>query len=259
MNTDPQAVELVKEAVKAGMEGLLAPYKDIMTQALGPFADSVGGSFALYGQQWRLEREAAFWNKYKRLMDRLNRKPNPVPPKTFFPLLHQAFLEDDDGLQERWAALLASATTAPGSYTPIFTEILRSLTGVEIGVLDALFEEFLGYYRQGYAHLMPVHAAADNIQVGDEESVADHLIKLGHLQAAQWQDLFTMGSPLSNEGRFDDLAKLHIVLDSLMRNQLIRYGTPRPGRKALWLTTLGTRFLEASRPASRDNDRAESD
>jgi hypothetical protein len=134
-------------------------------------------------------------------------------------------------------------------YTPIFADILRSLTGVEIGLLDALFEEFLSYYRQqGYTDTMPIQSAVEHIQAGDEASVADHLIRLGHLQAARWEDLFTHGSPLDQQVRFEDLAKLKMVLDSLIRNQLLRSGQTRNGREALWLTTLGIRFLQASRP-----------
>src|SRR6266496_4786662 len=126
--TDPHSTELAKQGIKATVEGILAPYKDLIARALGPFADQIGGIASLYGRQWRLEREAAFWEKFKDIVERIGRKPNPIPPKIFFPILHQAVLEDDEDLQRRWAALMATATTDPDAYRPIFSDILRTFT-----------------------------------------------------------------------------------------------------------------------------------
>jgi hypothetical protein len=68
-------------------------------------------------------------------------EPRPVPPKLFLPILESASLEQDESLQERWAALLANAAL-PGRQPAVsaaFAEILKELSPSEVRLLDRLY------------------------------------------------------------------------------------------------------------------------
>jgi hypothetical protein len=65
-----------------------------------------------------------------------------VPLRTLLPLLEGAALEDDDGLSDKWAGLLASAASSvQGDLThPSFPRILSEMAPREAIILDKLYQ-----------------------------------------------------------------------------------------------------------------------
>lgn len=65
------------------------------------------------------------------------REISAVPGRVLFPMLEAAGHEEQPDLQRKWAALMASAATAPDSVPPAFPKILSELSSLEAKMLDA--------------------------------------------------------------------------------------------------------------------------
>lgn len=90
------------------------------------------------------------WERQVRLMSRaaefmaasgLSAPTKAVPLKLALPLLQGATLEEDDGLQDRWAALLVNAANAEFGFEiqRAYLSILEQLTPLEAQVLDLIY------------------------------------------------------------------------------------------------------------------------
>jgi hypothetical protein len=67
--------------------------------------------------------------------------PQAVPPKILFPLLEGASFEEDEGLHDMWAALLANAASASGeNVRPGFIALLREMAPDEAKLLNWLYD-----------------------------------------------------------------------------------------------------------------------
>ncbi len=63
--------------------------------------------------------------------------PQRVPLKIIHPLLEAASFESEPSLQEKWAALLASASAMQTEVPPFFSDILRQLSSADVRFLEA--------------------------------------------------------------------------------------------------------------------------
>lgn len=90
------------------------------------------------------------WERQIRLMQRadeflhrsgLNAPTRPVPLKLVIPILQGASLEEDDDLQDRWAALLVNAANAnfQSEVRRSYASILEQLTPLDVRILDVLY------------------------------------------------------------------------------------------------------------------------
>jgi hypothetical protein len=90
------------------------------------------------------------WERQARLMQRAQEflelsgievPTRPVPIKLMIPILQGATLEEDDSLQDRWAALLVNAANAEftGEVRRSYATILEQLTPLDAHILDVLY------------------------------------------------------------------------------------------------------------------------
>jgi hypothetical protein len=116
-------------------------------QAGGNVAITVGLQFADVKQMIAEERETIVkrvWDWAKEMLAEAGIRPGPVPLRTLLPLLQYASLENDEYLQERWAALLANAGRCEDSeLLPSFVEILRQLSPLEAHLLDRMYSRVI--------------------------------------------------------------------------------------------------------------------
>jgi Abortive infection alpha len=97
--------------------------------------------------------------------------PSAVSDKLLRAALEDGAMEDDPGMQERWANLLANAGTSATSVKTAFPEILRQLDPVDAVTLD----EFAAL-AHGDMRVITIGAGAA------ERSVLDNLTRLGLLR-----------------------------------------------------------------------------
>jgi hypothetical protein len=111
------------------VENLLAPVTNELGLALG----DIGSVFRFYASE-NLKKIFTKWAQ--------QRKDRPIDiqdvPRVL-PLLQSASLESDDELQDRWAALLESSVSKPGSVLPSFGATLSQMTADEAKFVDRLW------------------------------------------------------------------------------------------------------------------------
>jgi hypothetical protein len=149
---------------------------------------------------FRLKRALRVGEKTRKLLGKYGLKPHEVPHRTAVPLLEAASLEDDEGLQDRWAALLANATAQTMDVPPSFANVLRELDPLAATVLDAVYQQIMvSVDIQAHFSIKTEHIRAQlGIDQATFEFHVDNLTRLGVLRAA--------ALPASGAERYEKLA-----------------------------------------------------
>ena len=127
----------VEGAAKGAMDSLLEPIK----QLTGEFCAEVGTAGGYIGKLIRLKTWLWTMQRAKQMLADTGIEPRSIPPKLFLPIMENASLEDDETLQEKWAALLANSAnpnSKPGVHVA-FAGILKELSPEEAGLLHNIY------------------------------------------------------------------------------------------------------------------------
>jgi hypothetical protein len=126
--------------VKAGVEAALKPFADLLEKLAGPAAEEIGLTLKDHVRVFRLNRQLRLFERTKEMLEQAGIDPSRVPLKLLSPIIESASLEEDNELQDRWAALLANASSQPEGIHPSFVDVLRQLTSMDVLVLDVMFD-----------------------------------------------------------------------------------------------------------------------
>lgn len=109
----------------------------------GPALDEYGLIFAESIRLRRFQKQIHTLKRANEMLEAAHIDPQSVPLKTLVPLLEGASLEEDESLQEKWAALLANAASGRmnAAQLPSFSQILKEMSGLEAAMLDAIFSD----------------------------------------------------------------------------------------------------------------------
>lgn len=136
-----------QELVKSGVEAVLKPFADLLDKIAGPAADEIGLTVRDTVRVFRIKRQVRLFQRVKEILDKAGIQPQKVPLKILFPILENASIEEDDQLQDCWAALLAN--NASGRYIEvIFPEILHQLSAADAILLQMCFHETFNHYNR---------------------------------------------------------------------------------------------------------------
>jgi hypothetical protein len=125
--------------VKAGIEAALKPFADLLDKLAGPAAEEIGLTLKDHVRMFRFKRQIRLFGRVKDMLAESNIEPGRVPFKLLLPMVENASIEENDDLQDRWAAMLANAATNHGVH-PSFPEILKQLSERDVSYLDATYE-----------------------------------------------------------------------------------------------------------------------
>lgn len=136
--TENEIAKTTGKAIDAAREagGFIARFvSGPLEQGMGIFEDRL--RYARWERQVRLMQRA---QEFLRRLG-LDEPTRPVPLKLIIPILQGAGLEDDDDLQDRWAALLVNAANANfhGEVRRSYVAILEQLTPFDAQILDVLY------------------------------------------------------------------------------------------------------------------------
>jgi hypothetical protein len=115
------------DLAKAGFDAAIAPVASIIEKIAGPVAEELGLTFQDSVKVYRFKRQLRLWKEVKQIIAKEGVEPSHVPLKTLYTIVENASLEENDDLQNRWAALLANSATHRYEHTT-FPEILRRLS-----------------------------------------------------------------------------------------------------------------------------------
>jgi hypothetical protein len=119
--------------------------KPFLQNLFGPITAEAGTAIAAPLREYNQRRAAIAEAVISKAVERLTLdsvKPEEVPMYILQPLLEAASLQEDESLQATWANLLANSAdpaVAP-SMLPAFTEVLASLSFLEVRLLNEIYE-----------------------------------------------------------------------------------------------------------------------
>jgi hypothetical protein len=122
------------DIAKAGAEALMRPFSDLIDKLAGSAAEELGLTLRDHVQVFRLKRQLRLWQRTQEMLKAAGLQPKQVPFKSLAAIVQNASMEDDDYLQDQWAALLAN--NAAGNYLDrVYPEILRQLSAADAQLL----------------------------------------------------------------------------------------------------------------------------
>jgi|SRR5579863_4588650 len=137
--------ELVKAGVEGAASAALAPFADLISRLFGRAADEggaiLGEMVREFGNDIRERLRARTVRLFGRTQEFLTVEAataTQIELKLLVPLLESGSLEEDDRLQDRWAALLARTST--GMRIPGAVEILKQLTSDDVELLQLCYD-----------------------------------------------------------------------------------------------------------------------
>jgi Abortive infection alpha len=139
--------EIIAAASKGFAEGLTESGHNLVKRLFGPAFDTAGELLkeaveitGLPIRTWLRHRRARFVSRTEEIIG--DKPVNAVPPVILFSAFQNASLEGDDGLQDRWAALLANYATGTHTHRT-FPEILKQLSREDADLLrECLYSVF---------------------------------------------------------------------------------------------------------------------
>lgn len=151
---DDDSLELAKALAEGGGKGLVGPAVDAIrafgAAIFGDTTDAVDGYLADRINGRRILHRIEVVGRAKRLCDEWGVEPQEVGLKTAVPLLEAAGNEDDGGMRERWARLLANAAAGHDAELPVYPSFVRILA--ELDTFGASLVDWL-YDRQNEPHV----------------------------------------------------------------------------------------------------------
>lgn len=147
--------ELIKAAATGAVNAIVEPFNSLLTDLLGPAAEEAGEYLRWRVQVFRESRMKRFTERTKAIFAERQKRPEPVPLKMLLPIIEAASVEEDDELQDRWAALLVSCSGERRITVPAAPEILKQLNNWEVMLLQRCFDSFSGDMEVLYPYPQP--------------------------------------------------------------------------------------------------------
>jgi hypothetical protein len=218
--------------VKAGFEVVFKPVADLIERLAGPAAEEFGLTIQDHVRVFRLKRQLRLFQRTKEMLEKAGVEPKRVPLKFLGPVVESASFEEDNELQDRWAALLANAAATPTDIHPAYIEILKQLSSTEVLLLEILHKK--GSPKSGTYDFYKELAARLDVE---------------HLSSDVQSPVPTVAEEVDN--RLDRLG----VVGNLTRLGCISVEGIRHGPTYYSLTTFGKNFCRACSPpqASQKN------
>ena len=248
------------------LEKALDPIMDLLKKVAGPAAEEIGLTLQDSVRLYRRKRQFRLLEKFGEFVERRGLEPEPIKPKVLLRGLDYGSIEDDDELQDRFAALLANATDPATSHdmTLAFLEILNQLTPVDVKFMDVLFNYVCERYHASYP---PESKTANSIQgveisIDELQNIYDSLFESDVKTAYLTHDTPHYDKvvvKLSDSAViFRNCMRLGLM-DRIMkpRKDSGRYASDRiPQDTYFFLTALGYEFVRACRtPEDKENIR----
>jgi Abortive infection alpha len=220
--------------VKAGVEAAMKPFADLLDKLAGPAAEEIGLTLKDHVRVFRLKRQIRLFSRVKEMLAESSIEPGRVPLKLLLPMVENASIEENDDLQDRWAAMLANAAVNRDIH-PSFPEILKQLSEKEVAYLDACYRYTEGKHQ--LAHDKNAHGAESQKRYGELDN--QFLLDLG------WLLDFTGENPQAVFRQLEEKLKR-----SGFQSNVIRLGLMRTASRDLnhRLTDFAEAFVKACRP-----------
>jgi hypothetical protein len=160
------------DLAKAGFESLFAPVAELFRTIASPAAEEFGLAFRDRVRIFRFEQQLRLLQKTERILERSGLTPQRMPLRLLGAILENASWEENESIQDMWAALLANG--AAGRHDEIiFPEILRQLSPADAFLLRDCFMEIVAVPKNYFfgTYLVPdsIKTWTDAVRKGKAE------------------------------------------------------------------------------------------
>lgn len=133
--------EIIKVAGKALTLTTALKLAKAFGESIKPGFEELGLLIQDKVRSWRFRNQINTLLKARDFLDKKGINPQQVPLKVLAPLLENCSLEEEESMQNRWAALLANAADPnfEEEIRPSFTSILKDLSPKDASILDGIF------------------------------------------------------------------------------------------------------------------------
>jgi hypothetical protein len=207
--------------LKSGIESVMKPISDLIEKIAGPAAEELGLTLQDSVRVYRAKRQLRLFQKTKEILDHFGSQPRRVPLKALLPIIEHGSNEEDDDLQDRWAALLANIAVR-GLTIPAAPDILRQLTSYDVLLLQMCAETIWALNFTGPGNL-PIESTSQDETIG------------------QWQ--IALEKYGIHRGRYGECETHDLSMDNLVRLGLLLQRTPAKAPDYWSLTKLGYNFI----------------
>jgi hypothetical protein len=245
---DPTEIIKAAPEIAKGLTaiGAAIPFTAIVKKMLGLAADEVAEMLRDRVRLYRYGNQMRCIEKAEKMAKDAGFTPKAVPPKILFPLLEGASFEDDEGLHDMWATLLASAASDRGqSVRPGFIAILREMAPDEaymLQLISALPGKFgMAYEAAGFV----VNGRGRKVFVRALENADPALLEseMERIQVEYRREF----SSVVGEGELEDQLRYEACRQMLEVAGLIELSNNRY-RPQYVLTSVGEMFLDVCTP-----------
>lgn len=219
-----------KDVLEVSLKTLFGPVQDLFNKLTGPAAEEYGLMWADSVKMRRTNRLIKGLGKVKLMLAEAGFDPHVVLDKFLLPIFDGMSVEDDENLQDMWAALLANAASPEnaGKVRPSFIAILKEMSPDEALLLTTVGQwtpEFEKHLHQN----APTRAALDHY-ISQAKALHMGRVRHGFLK-------------LPGETSEAHENRLRICIGLLSNHGLVEVGAD-----ILTVSELGQAFLEACRP-----------
>ena len=221
--TVTEVAKAVGEVSRAGHQALVVTEKlgSFLSRIVGQPLEQVSGIVTDKLKYVRLERSLRLVDRAQGLIDQRGNRmvPRQVPLNVAIPVLEGASLEEDDSLQDVWAALLVNAADANSGVEVkrALVSILQDFSPMEVRLLQAIYDAPM----QG----VPTKGLPDAyVEPGKEES--DPGLPAEPVQIGLWQ-LKRLGC-ITEAGTFDSVGGVRRVQTTALGKAMVKACSATP-------------------------------
>lgn len=166
--------------------------KGFIQKVITPPLEEVGLLMADQIKTWRFKNQVRIVTRAEEYLKSKNIKTKKIDLKVMAPLLEGAAMEEDESLQEKWAALLANTVEEKSQIntTTIYSYILAQLTKDDAEALEIIYARLIEKYFEKIDIIVLDGFSVNGISFtkkGEEKRaaiIADNLIRLRLLKDA---------------------------------------------------------------------------
>ncbi|WP_315534011.1 Abi-alpha family protein [Delftia acidovorans] len=154
MSDIEESAKAVQEVAKTTNNAIdkTAELSRFLGRILGPAFDDMGGILKQYTEYWKQKNALRLRDKLEKILSQRGDPPlSPLAFRTGLPLLDAAVMEDEEGLQNMWANLLASAMTEEeySLVTKSYVEVLKQIDVLDAELIDVIYKIYLNVLMDG--------------------------------------------------------------------------------------------------------------
>lgn len=189
------------KTIKAGIEGDQEAVSSFFSGIVPDFVKDGVGILSDQVSFWRWNNQIEIIKKAQAKIDASGLSKRQIPLKVLVPIIQNSSLEEDSNMQDKWASMLANATTNKVDVSPNYAAILNEISPLEVSILDGIYFEVNKETDYAKRKAMQFNAiklqSVLNISDAKMDLIVENLFRLNLLQSPAGQGVMLGNFPFA--------------------------------------------------------------